>query len=174
MALLPRANNYTVGGFLSKPGYAELDGTMAAMMYLATIDPPTNPSSTISFECSTGNCTFPAVQNATSSTLGICYSTIDITSYVQANASQQHDFGYWLPDLSWGYPLNDSNHSEASVGIPDAAKTGPAQSSITIANSKHQMLYTKKGLQMDRGSPLILTPCLPLTLSCSTSILLAM
>jgi hypothetical protein len=131
---------------LSKPGFAELDGMMAAMMYLGTIDPPVNPSATIPFECSTGNCTFPAVQNATSSTIGICYSTMDITSYVQKNFSQQYDFGYWLPDLSWGHPLNDSEYAEASVGISDALISEPSQSLITIANSKYQMLYTKKGI----------------------------
>jgi hypothetical protein len=144
IASLPRANNYTYGGMLSKPGYAELDGTMAAMMYLGTIDPPVNPSATIPFECSTGNCTFPAAQNATSSTIGICYSTIDITSYVQKNITEQYDFGYWLPDLSWGHPLDNSKYAEASVGIPDAV--GTSESSITIANSNYQMLYAKKGI----------------------------
>jgi len=32
MALLPRANNYTFGGMMSTPGFAELDSVMAAMM----------------------------------------------------------------------------------------------------------------------------------------------
>jgi len=146
IALLPRANNYTFGGMLSTPGFAELDSTMAAMMYLGTIDPPVNPSATIPFECSTGNCTFPAVQNATSSTIGICYSTMDITSYVQKNVSRQYNFGYWLPDLSWGHPLNDSKYAEASVGMPDAVTAGPAESLVTINNSNYQMLYTKKGI----------------------------
>ncbi|KAE9372778.1 hypothetical protein N431DRAFT_340473 [Stipitochalara longipes BDJ] len=146
MAILPRANNYTFGGLLSKPGFAELDGMMAAMMYLGTIDPPVNPSATIPFECSSGNCTFPAVQNATSSTIGICYSTMDIISYVQRNATEQYDFRYWLPDLSWGNPLNNSKYAEASVGIPDAITPVPAESLVTIANSKYQMIYTKKGI----------------------------
>ena len=146
MAVLPRANNYTFGGLLSKAGFAELDSTMAAMMYLGTIDPPVNPSATIPVDCLTGNCTFLAVQNATSSTIGICYSTMDITSYVQRNISQQNNLGYWLPDLSWGHPLNDTKYAEANVGNPDAISAGPAESLITIANSNYQMLYTKKGL----------------------------
>ena len=42
--------------------------------------------------------------------------------------------------------MNDSKYAEAKVGVLDAALIGPAQSSLTIANSNFQMLYTKKGI----------------------------
>lgn len=133
-ALLPRTNNYTFGGFLSKPGYpgyAELDSTMAAAMYLGTIDPPLNPSATIPFQCSTGNCTFPASQNATASTLGMCYSTMDLTHYIQKNTTLQDRVGYWLPDLSWGN-FNDSKYAEDKVGVSSPGGVCPLLSTFPV------------------------------------------
>jgi len=117
---------------------------MAAAMYMGTIDPPVNPSSNIAFDCSTGNCTFPAVQNATFSTLGICYSVMDIADYIKPNISQNATVGYWLPDLSWGKPADNSSYAEADVGQDNLGTDGPAQSLVTIANSHLKMLEPKK------------------------------
>ena len=149
---LPRTNNYTRGGLSSKIGYAELDNQMAAAMYMATIDPPDNPSSIVPVLCTTGNCTFPATDNATLSTLGMCYSTMDITSHVQKNVSSGYDFGYWLPDLTWGHLANDTEHAEATVGIADASKVWHgSQSAITINNSHYTMMSPKKALANSPG-----------------------
>jgi len=151
IASLPRTNNYTDGGFLSKPGFAELDSIMAAAMYMGTIDPPVNPSSNIAFDCSTGNCTFPAMQNATFSTLGICYSVMDLTNYIKPNISQNVTVGYWLPDLSWGMSADNSSYAEANVGQDNLGTSGPAQSLVTVANSHWKMLQPKKVIENGPG-----------------------
>ncbi|KAL2061034.1 hypothetical protein VTL71DRAFT_9086 [Oculimacula yallundae] len=148
---LPQANNYTNGGFLSKPGYAELDSTMAAAMYMGTIDAPRNPSSIIDFDCSTGNCTFPAVQNATFQSLGICSSVMDIAHHIRPNITQNITVGYWLPDLSGGMPADNANYAEAKVGQSDLVTSGPAQSLVTIANSHWKMLQPKKVVENGPG-----------------------
>ncbi|KAL5320299.1 hypothetical protein ACEPPN_011100 [Leptodophora sp. 'Broadleaf-Isolate-01'] len=118
---------------------------------MGTIDPPMNPSSNIDFDCSTGNCTFPAIQNATFSTLGICYSVLDLASHIRPNITQNITVGYWLPDLSWGMPADNMSYAEANVGQDNLATSGPAQSLVTIANSHWKMLQPKKVLENGPG-----------------------
>ena len=149
-ASFPRTNNYTEGGFLGKPGFAELDNMMAAAMYMGTIDPPVNPSSNIPFECSSGNCTFPAAQNATFSTLGICHSVM-VSTHIRPNITQNITVGYWLSDLSWEIPADNMNYAEADVGQDNLSTSGPAKSLVTVANSHWKMMATKKVLENGPG-----------------------
>ncbi|PVH67850.1 hypothetical protein DL98DRAFT_579065 [Cadophora sp. DSE1049] len=58
---------------------------------------------------------------------------------------------YWLPDLSWGMPADNSSYAEADVGQDNLSTSGPAQSLVAIANSHWKMMAPKKVLENGPG-----------------------
>ena len=79
---------------------------MAAALYVGLIQPPVNATSSIPFQCSTGNCTFPEDRVATHSSLAMCSSCTDISETVSKNQTQTHNqtISYYLqsgPKIEW-------------------------------------------------------------------------
>ena len=64
---------------------------MANALYTGTIDPPGNASSSISFSCSTGNCTFLEDRGATHMSLAMCGSCAEISSQIIRNKTTDSD-----------------------------------------------------------------------------------
>lgn len=85
-ARIPKTNRYSVGGMHTGARSATLDGPTQVAIYMGLLSPPANSSASISVDCPTGNCTFPATDDgATFSTLAICRSCSDISSTVTVN-----------------------------------------------------------------------------------------
>lgn len=74
---------------------------MAAALYTALILPPVNSTSSIPFQCSTGNCTFPEDQSATHSSLAMCSSCTDISGKVQEQNFQPLYYLKSGPSIGW-------------------------------------------------------------------------
>lgn len=77
---------------------------MANALYTGLIDPPANASSSIPFQCSTGNCTFPEDRGATHMSLAMCGSCTDISDTIQRNTTEK-SWGGWVP-YSYYLPSN--------------------------------------------------------------------
>lgn len=87
IASIPKTNRYSVTGMHTGALSASLDGPAQVAIYMGLLNPPSNSSSSISVDCPTGNCTFPADAGATFSTLGMCHSCTDISDTVSANTT---------------------------------------------------------------------------------------
>jgi hypothetical protein len=122
VAYIPRSNNYTNRGLMTRPLNAELDTTMAGVIYMGLLASPANENAILDFVCTTGNCTFPTDRGASITTLGMCWHVWDISDTIRRNETYP---GYWIPD--W-----DGN-SQCSVGLSTPNGTEP-----------YQMLYTRK------------------------------
>ena len=84
-ASITATNNYTNFGVHTSAKDTTLDSAMASALYTGTINPPANASSSISFLCSTGNCTFSEERGATHMSLAMCGSCADISSQIIRN-----------------------------------------------------------------------------------------
>ncbi|KAK8203715.1 hypothetical protein IWZ01DRAFT_560151 [Phyllosticta capitalensis] len=100
IARIPLTNQYTAAG--PKTGTAQgpsyvLDGPMTVAIYMGLLIPPT--STTVSIECSTGYCNFPATaDNVTFSSVAMCHSCDDITSTVhKGKKGSSNSTSYELP-----------------------------------------------------------------------------
>lgn len=82
VARVPVTNNYTQGGAQVWVGESTLDNKMIAAVYQGFFNPPDNASAIIPFECPTGNCAFTEDNGATYSSLGMCYSYLDINDTI--------------------------------------------------------------------------------------------
>lgn len=84
IASIPKTNNYTAADadWYAPGSIMGLENSMAAALYIGLIQPPVNSTSSISFQCPAGNCTFPAAAGATHSSLAMCSSCSDISEKV--------------------------------------------------------------------------------------------
>jgi hypothetical protein len=107
-ARLPRANNYTRDAISRGIGNAELNTTLAtSIMVGAMPDPPMNYTELMSFECQTGNCTFPVTDAGEMfQTLGLCHQCWDIANLIQVNntnTSQGWSLANWHVGDDWNF-----------------------------------------------------------------------
>ncbi|EKG16900.1 hypothetical protein MPH_05881 [Macrophomina phaseolina MS6] len=100
IARIPKTNRYSTGGMHTGAGSATLDGPTQVAIYMGLLNPPANSSASVSVDCSTGNCTFPADSGATFSTLGMCHSCTDISDTVSVNDTKV-PVNYTLESGSW-------------------------------------------------------------------------
>lgn len=107
VASISKTNNYTLSssGKPYEPKVTLPDNTMAAALYIGLIQPPINSTSSISFQCSTGNCTFPEDQGATHSSLAMCSSCTDISVTVKEQT-------FPLYSLKSGPSIGWTNHGK--------------------------------------------------------------
>ncbi|GAB0145977.1 hypothetical protein EsHS_00006392 [Epichloe bromicola] len=96
-ARIPIANRYIEVGPHYAVGSNVLDTPMQYAVYRALLVPPANSSQSVKVDCTTGNCTFPADQGATFTTLSMCHSCRDILNTIRfSNAFGVHV--YELPN----------------------------------------------------------------------------
>ncbi|MCJ1466696.1 hypothetical protein MMC07_005316 [Pseudocyphellaria aurata] len=131
IASIPRTNNYTAPDYYLTNDDALLDSTMVAALYTGLLLPPRNATSSIPFQCFTGNCTFPEDHGSTHSSLAICSSCSDISrTVIRPNNSDTYSlpsgptigtFGpltpvsnHFRPDLRWM-----SSSASMNVGFND-------------------------------------------------------
>lgn len=81
-ATIPRTNNYTATGLHMTPLDNALDGPMTVALYQGLLSPPANASSSIPFECQSGNCTFTQSNEAQYTSLAMCSSVDDFSNYI--------------------------------------------------------------------------------------------
>lgn len=105
VASIPRINNYTTD-VRYMGGLYILDGPMTAALYLGLLSPPRNGSSNIPFNCITGNCTFPADNRTTYTSLTMCQSCHDINDTVVNNGNNTDGFRNWT--IPSGPSINQS------------------------------------------------------------------
>lgn len=83
LAHIPLTNNYTAGTRDNNGGADFLSGAMNAALYTGIFEPPANASANVRFDCATGNCTFPATDDAISyMSLAMCHSCTDISDQI--------------------------------------------------------------------------------------------
>lgn len=92
---IPFSNNYTDGTMGRPTGTPSLDSQMQSALYVGLLDPPANVSAAITFDCRTGNCTFPATEDGASfMSLSMHAQCRDITSYISYSTNKtQYDNG---------------------------------------------------------------------------------
>jgi len=116
---LPTTNIYT-GGFslVNDDSSFSTSPAMNAAIYVGLLDPPANSSSNLNFECPTGNCTFPATNGASYSSLAICSRCSDISHSIR-NETRLEDgivtYNYTIPSVQIMGP-NDVVLGSAVVG----------------------------------------------------------
>lgn len=146
-ASIPKTNNYTVVGSRVSGDSMGLDNTMAAALYVGLIQPPVNATSSISFQCSTGNCTFPEDQGTTHSSLAMCSSCTDISGTVSTNKTQTSNetvgLAYSLqsgPTIGWVDKFaEDLQWMSSSVHV-----NGDSTSDIDYISGFDALMYRKK------------------------------
>lgn len=80
---IPFSNNYTDGTMGRPSGNPALDSQMQSAVYVGLLDPPANVSGSITFDCRTGNCTFPSTgDGATFMSLSMHAQCTDISSNI--------------------------------------------------------------------------------------------
>ncbi|MCJ1470976.1 hypothetical protein MMC07_009624 [Pseudocyphellaria aurata] len=114
IAYIRKANSYTKAGSRLSGDSVGLDNTMAAALYVGLIQPPANATSSIPFECSTGNCTIPEDQGANYSSLAMCSNCTDISATISRNITQinKQFVAYSLPSgpkIGWANNLSSSD-----------------------------------------------------------------
>ncbi|KAI9738284.1 MAG: hypothetical protein M1834_008782 [Cirrosporium novae-zelandiae] len=84
VATVPFSNNYTDGIYGRPTGSPEVDAQMQSAIYVGLLDPPSNSSTPLTYNCRTGNCTFPSTEDgATFLSLAFESSCIDISHDIQ-------------------------------------------------------------------------------------------
>lgn len=122
-ASIPKTNRYSTGGMHTGAGQSTLDGPTQVAVMMGLLNPPDNSSSSISVDCPTGNCTFPADDGATFSTLAMCYSCTDISASVSVNDTEVST-NYTLPSGAWaGQQVLASTSTARSADYGDAVYT---------------------------------------------------
>ncbi|KAI0897157.1 hypothetical protein F4806DRAFT_464291 [Annulohypoxylon nitens] len=121
---MPGKNAYIKIGFVNEmEAQADMKGTM-----INGIVNPTGNDSAIVPTCATGNCTFTPHGGVTHSSIGMCSSCIDVTSFILQNITSQA--GGWtsikdiLPNGLWLNPGADTSQKDvlsATVGSLDWA-----------------------------------------------------
>jgi hypothetical protein len=123
-ALLPRGNNYTGDGTATRPGNAILSPQTAAAIQLGVMDKLASARELITFQCSSGNCTFPTTPDgAAFSTVGMCYAVEDISNTIYLNRTDNN---------TWQIPTTDTAY-QPKVGWTNISSVNP-----------YGMLYTRK------------------------------
>lgn len=79
------ANRYIEVGPHYAVGSNVLDTPMQYAVCRALLEPPANSSQSVKVDCKTGNCTFPADQGATFTTLSMCHSCRDTSNTIRYN-----------------------------------------------------------------------------------------
>ena len=83
--ILPTATNYTRYGTSTSAKDRTLDQQMVNAVYTGLIDPPLNASSSITYDCPTGNCTFIEADGVTHKSLAMCGRCEDLTNTILEN-----------------------------------------------------------------------------------------
>lgn len=116
---IPFSNNYTDGTMGRPSGSPALDSQMQSALYVGLLDPPANVSAAITFDCRTGNCTFPSTEDgATFMSLSMHTRCSDISSNISYSVNKtRYDDGdsnvtvtYEFATLE-GYDINLKNGS---------------------------------------------------------------
>ncbi|KAI1740963.1 hypothetical protein F4680DRAFT_464815 [Xylaria scruposa] len=129
-AKIPRANNYTTGSRIYQ-GYSQLDPEMASAVYAGILDySKTDASAIKSFDCDSGNCTFPQF-----STLGMCHSCHEILELIHLN---ENSSGYWLDNWAQD-PKYHWSREDAKIGWMNE----------TNSRTPYTMLSSRKTLGFD-------------------------
>lgn len=122
-ARIPIANRYVEVGphYFARSNF--LDAPMQYAVYRALLEPPANSSQSVKVDCTTGNCTFPADQGATFTTLSMCHSCRDISNTIRYNNASRVS-AHELPNgLSIQTPptLLNITASKSSKGYPEGS-----------------------------------------------------
>ncbi len=132
-ASIVRTNVYSTAGLHTGAGEASLDGPMAAALYQGVLAPPTNATASIAFECTSGNCTFPASESVSYSSLAMCTSVEDISHSITGNGTFYY---HTLP--SGLYTQTSTLFSSGGGGIGDTS---------------HAPLFTYEAIMINCKSP---------------------
>lgn len=97
ISTIPITNFYSAGSTYENGGGSVPDGSMTAALYLGLLNPPTNASSSITFDCPTGNCTFAASDGASYSSLAMCSRCSDISHTIHNASTMEQGSNYTLP-----------------------------------------------------------------------------
>ncbi|KHO11059.1 hypothetical protein MAA_11328 [Metarhizium robertsii ARSEF 23] len=84
VASIPRTNNYTRNVALTGTHANAPDAGMQLAIYWGVLEPPDNSSVSkpSTLDCLTGNCTFPAEQGASCTSLAMCAYAWDVSDYI--------------------------------------------------------------------------------------------
>jgi hypothetical protein len=99
-------------------GYPPLDSQIEEDIMLGAIQPPQNVSSQISFQCPSGNCSFPASAGATYEAIAMCSSCKDISDAIVYLQDQNTTCNYGLSDALRG-PNNTMSNDTMPLGSYD-------------------------------------------------------
>ncbi|KAI1734709.1 hypothetical protein F4680DRAFT_437615 [Xylaria scruposa] len=78
MGRVPRSNTYFAHGMSRDSAHFPVDQAMASAFDRGIVNPPSDMTSLLPFECPTGNCTIPSF-----STIGLCHTCQDVTHLLE-------------------------------------------------------------------------------------------
>jgi hypothetical protein len=102
---------------------------MNAAIYVGLLDPPANSSSNLNFGCPTGNCTFPATNGASYSSLAICSRCSDISRSIRNETRLEGGV------VAYNYTIPSVQIMGPNYVVLGSAVVGPMDFSMKTAES---------------------------------------
>ncbi|QLI64539.1 uncharacterized protein G6M90_00g026750 [Metarhizium brunneum] len=106
VASIPRTNSYTRNIALTGTHANAPDAGMQLAIYWGVLEPPDNSSVSIpsTLDCLTDNCTFPAEQGASFTSLAMCAYAWDVSDYIDGEmVDERRDFSLGPGLFLWGH-----------------------------------------------------------------------